>query len=245
MLLHEKMRLQRKQTKLTLKQLRNGNMLSKMESKIKRREKYYAKLDKQIDSQATRYKNQMQMVLNEQYGSNFGGGYGGFASGLNSIFSCPAMANMNIGDKPKGVSDELLNYVMQGGGFTYVDEKTDKEHFKATMDETITGVTQDQINQCKAYVNKFRMAQSQMQGMVQQMKTAYEQQIEDWKTYQKEQLEMQQEYEMDLLAEEQTEYEAEKEGIAAELELVKQRKEAIEQELGQSIKDAAPKFGLA
>ena len=40
-------------------------------------------------------------------------------------------------------------------------------------------------------------------------------------------------------------YEAEKESIAAELELVKQRKEAIEQELGSSIKDAARNYGQA
>ena len=63
MLLHEKMRLQRKQTKLTLKQLRNGNMLSRMESKIKRREKYYSKLEKQLETQANAMKNSMKITL--------------------------------------------------------------------------------------------------------------------------------------------------------------------------------------
>ena len=239
MLLHEKMRLQRKQNKLTLKQLRNGNMLSRMESKIKRREKYYSKLEKQIDTQATVYKNQMQMSINQQFGvGQYNNMYG--ASGMNSIFTCPALA----ANMPQFAGDPvLLNYVMQYGNSAFT--KNSSGTFDATYDQTITGIDQSAISEAVNYSTMMRQAQTQASAAAQNLKTVYEQQIEDWRTHQKEELEMQQEWEMDLLAEQQADYEAEKEGIAAELELVKQRKEAIEQELGQSIKDAAPKFGLA
>ena len=68
MLLHEKMKLQRKYNRLTLKQLRNGNLLSRMENKIKKREKYYSKLEKQLETQANAMKNSMKMQISNMMG---------------------------------------------------------------------------------------------------------------------------------------------------------------------------------
>ena len=98
MLLHEKMRLQRKQNKLTLKQLRNGNMLSRMESKIKKREKYYSKLQKQIETQANLYKNQAKMVIDQKFG------VGGWNP--NSLFAGSGV----------GLNQNAINYIQQQAG---------------------------------------------------------------------------------------------------------------------------------
>ena len=76
------------------------------------------------------------------------------------------------------------------------------------------------------------------------MKSNYENQVSIWLEAQQEELEARKEWEMDLLEEEQSDMEAEKTSVEAQFELARQRKEAIEQELGNSIKDAAPKFGL-
>ena len=237
MLLHEKMRLQRKQNKLTLKQLRNGNQLSRMESKIKRREKYYSKLEKQLETQANAMKNSANM-----YFSNMAG------LGTNGV---------NLGNY-MGSSAAAMQ-VIQGWNGTnpYTNTQFDQAEVLAVMAGNYTIGTdgkykigekeysKEQIEQISKTINYANSAVSQMQAQVGQYKANYENNVSIWLTAAKEELEAQQEWEMDLLAEEQADYEAEKESIAAELELVKQRKEAIEQELGSSIKDAAPKFGLA
>jgi hypothetical protein len=49
---------------------------------------------------------------------------------------------------------------------------------------------------------------------------------------------------MDLLAEEQSDMEAEKTSIETQIQLAKDRKDAIQSALDSEIKDAAPKFGL-
>ena len=225
MLLHEKMRLQRKQNKLTLKQLRNGNQLSRMESKIKRREKYYSKLEKQLDTQANAMKNSMKMAISNQFGLASNSPYG--SAGTYQIIQQMLGANGYTGP-----SKEIVEAIYNGG---YL------------KDGKVNGVacTDEQYNQARTLINQAGSQMSMLQGQCQSAQAYYENQVSIWLDYQKEQLEAQQEWEMDLLAEEQADYEAEKESIAAELELVKQRKESIEQELGSSIKDAAPKFGLA
>ena len=225
MLLHEKMRLQRKQNKLTLKQLRNGNMLSRMESKIKRREKYYSKLEKQLETQANAMKNSMKLQLTNQFGLASNNPYGGNMGTYQILQQMLASGDCNV-------SKEIVEAVYNGG---YL--KDGKVNGVACSDE--------QYNQARTLINQAGSQMSMLQGQCSSVQAYYENQVSIWLDYQKEQLEAQQEWEMDLLGEEQADYEAEKESIAAELELIKQRKESIEQELGSSIKDAAPKFGLA
>ena len=244
MLLHEKMRLQRKQNKLTLKQLRNGNQLSRMESRIKKREKYYSKLQKQIETQANLYKNQAKMFIDQQCGvggwnpnSVFAGG------GVGLTQNAYAYVQQNAG----GFSDAVMRYLEQGQLAFKQNEITGSDG-KKTYEYTCTDgktYSAEDFNKITGFAQNARMASQQANQMAQQWNNDYINNISIWEQQQKEYLDMQQEWEMDLLAEEQSEYEAEKESIAAELELIKQRKESIEQELGSSIKDAAPKFGLA
>ena len=256
MLLHEKMRLQRKQNKLTLKQLRNSNQLSRMESRIKKREKYYSKLEKQIDTQGNYYKNMGKTMINNTYGGAagwspntlFAGGGVGFGSTMGNCIE-QACSRYNVDSK------YVELYMTHGTMAFHKDDTKFEEKTNATTGKkekvyevevdgygTINTEQYGDIMQAAQYAKQLQSQQSQFAS---QMALDYENQVSIWVQAQKDELEMQQEWEMDLLAEEQADYEAEKESIAAELELVKQRKEAIEQELGQSIKDAAPKFGLA
>ena len=86
---------------------------------------------------------------------------------------------------------------------------------------------------------------TQMQSQCQQVQTNFENQVSIWLQAAQEELEAQQEYEMDLLAEEQNDFEMEKTSIETELESIKARLQALESPLGEGIKDSAPKFGLA
>ena len=67
MYLCEKMRLTRQINTLSLKQMQNASALSRMTTKIKKRQDFYAKLEKQIDRQASTYINQ----ANNSIFSNF------------------------------------------------------------------------------------------------------------------------------------------------------------------------------
>ncbi len=245
MLLHEKMRLQRKQNKLTLKQLHNGTLLSRMESKVKKREKYYSKLEKQLERQAQAYKNYATNNANSIFTCGFdpSGIYAGAgAYGTNGVLTQAMQAAI----QQTGCDESALALYMQNSvAFSKTKDSTDDDP-KYTADG-YTGTPLDKngyskVIQAARFVQQY---QSQITQQVNNFKTQYAQQVDDWLEAMKEQLDGQKEWEMDLLAEEQADYEADKESIAAELELVKQRKESIEQELGSSIKDAAPKFGLA
>ena len=247
MLLHEKMRLQRKQNKLTLKQLRNGNQLSRMESKIKRREKYYSKLEKQLETQANAMKNSASLYFNNMAGLGTNGvnlgNYNGSSAAALQILQ--GFGNVSPLDGKTAFNNTLAQALMCGAAQQLKEGKAGEAGAKYTVQGVDGTFTQGDIDSARQMINIANSQVSQMQAQVGQYKANYENNVSIWLTAAKEELEAQQEWEMDLLAEQQADYEAEKESIAAELELVKQRKESIEQELGSSIKDAAPKFGLA
>ena len=247
MLLHEKMKLQRKYNKLTLKQLRNGNLLSRMENKIKKREKYYSKLEKQLETQANAMKNNMKMQISNMMGLgmnsvNLNNPYGSSAAALQIFTSWKGKNPLDNGatdiKNPEFVKAVMMGAVGMDGDKYYMygsDGKLDKTK---EYDKTAYENAQRIISCANSQV-------SMMQGQCQAMQANYENQVSIWLDYQKEQLDAQQEWEMDLLAEEQNDYEMEKTCIESELEMVKERKQAIEQQLGEAIKDSAPKFGLA
>ena len=68
MLLCQKMRLQRKQNQLTLKQMRYSSLVERGQKKVDKREKYYAKLEKQLERQANYYKNNANMFFSQMSG---------------------------------------------------------------------------------------------------------------------------------------------------------------------------------
>jgi len=243
LLLHQKMRLQRKQNQLTLKQLRFSSLVERMQKKVDKREKYYAKLEKQLERQANAYKNSANMFFSNAMGLGTNG------VNLNNMYgtSMAAIQMLNQwGDKdPMGnkISTDDKNKAMAFMTGQY-ELKDGKYYFTA---ENLKGQEIEKDGMTK-YQQIAQMAQSQvsnMQTYASQCKSNYENNVSIWLEAQQEQLEAQKEWEMDLLAEEQADMEAEKTSVEAQLEIVKQEKQNIEQALGQAIQDSAPKFGLA
>ena len=256
MLLHEKMRLQRKQNKLTLKQLHNGSQLSRMESRIKKREKYYAKLKKQIETQGNLYKNMAQTMISNQFGIGtgswnpnqlfMGGGVGLNQTQMQLIQQVAEQTGVtNAADYIALMINNPMAFSQKDSGQTKDNDGKTKIYNYEIQGYEGTTLSSEEYQKIYQATQQVKYAQNQYGQMAQQWKAEYENNVSIWIQAQTEQIEAQEEWEMDMLGEEQADYEAEKESIAAELELIKQRKEAIEQELGSSIKDAAPKFGLA
>lgn len=244
MLLHEKMRLQRKINRLTLKQLHFGNITERMQKKVDKREKYYAKLEKQLERQANAYKN---------YATNNANSIFTMGVDPNSIYS--GQMGMNGAQQQalmmasKGLSEgakQALDVLMQSS-FAFNKSETEKDAAGNPMwVSEAAGVKVSQADYQAAY-NATRLVQqyqSQIAQQVQNFKTCYAEQVDNWFEAMKDQLDGQREWEMDLLAEEQADMEAEKESIDAQLQLAQERKKNIESMLQQSIQDAAPKFGL-
>ena len=261
LLLHQKMRLQRKQNQLTLKQMRFSSLVDRMQKKVDKREKYYAKLEKQLERQANYYKNNANMFFSQMaglgtnsvnlanpYGSN--GAIMGYLQNMTPSQINEYLKQCSGGQIKDNLSDAICNLIKNGG----IRETRDKDgktvYVEAwtgnQVDEnTLRGVKPETIYQAtNALQQMAQMNVSNMQTQMSQMKSNYENNVSIWLEAQQEQLDAQKEWEMDLLAEEQADLEADKTSVETQLELVKQEKQNIEQALGQAIQDAAPKFGL-
>lgn len=264
LLLHQKMKLQREENSLTLKQLQFSSKVDRMQKKVDKRQKYYDKLKKQIERQANCYKNSMNMMISNQFGIgtnsiNLGNPYasnmtaqamvqnmtldqmkqalGGKAEVTQEIYEaiqngCTSVATSDMKDSAGNV------IVPQGALYNPFDPSKQITGLDSKAAQTAGGIynfLQQQAN----------MQISQMQTQAQNMKSAYENNVSIWTEAQLEQVEAQEEYEMDMLSEEQADMEAEKNFVEAKLKRVQQEKQNIEQALGQAIQDSAPKFGLA
>ena len=256
MLLHEKMRLQRRQNKLTLKQLRMGNKIDRIKRNIEKKQKYYQKLEQNLEKQAKMFQDNANMFISNKFGigcqtgfdptSLFSTGISGmtgaawqFIQGWNGknpyngndiTFSQGAMSACN--NKPQ----DLLQAWITGGFTPNSDGKT-----YTYNGQTITEADIQQLNTVKQY-SSYVSQQNQMYA--QNMKTEYQQGVSIWLEAQKEQLNYEQDMVLDALQDEENDYEMEKTSIETELEYIKERKQAIESALAEGVKDSAPKFGL-
>jgi len=262
LLLHQKMRLQRKQNQLTLKQMRFSSLVDRMQKKVDKREKYYAKLEKQLERQANYYKNSANMFFSQQMGLgtnsvNLANPYGSNGAVMGIL---QGMTGKQMQDYIKqgsggqisdfnGFTDKIWEMVKTGGIQQVRDENGKDIYVNPYTGDKFTkeslGVDPVVINKAASIMQQMAQMQvSNMQTQMGQMKSNYENNVSIWLEAQMEQLEAQKEWEMDLLAEEQADLEADKTSVETQLELVKQEKQNIEQALGQAIQDAAPKFGL-
>ncbi len=271
LLLHQKMKLQRKENALTLKQLRFSSLVDRMQKKVQKRQKYYDKLKKQIERQANAYKNQAQMQLSNMMGlgmnSAWDMGNFGAASGAAMQIALGYGANNPQTGKPfvnkdgkaifKG-DDEARRFMqafMQGGigqNTSSSDREIDLGNGKkvkvgAGDYYTAEGqiVTPDKYQALTTMQQAAQMQMSQVQAMCNNMKSQIENNVSIWQDYQLEQVEAQEEWEMDMLSEEQTDMESEKESIEIQLKRIQEEKQNLQAAIDAGIKDSAPKFGLA
>ena len=254
------MRLQRKENQLTLKQLQFSSKVDRMHKKVDKRQKYYDKLKKQLERQANCYKNQMNSYFTQMAGLgmnsvNLMNPYGSNGA-TQQILSRMSADDMNkllglTGEDGKFKIDKDLATAIANGSLTVapsdIDGKCKKgDLWDAINQKTLPNVDAQQAGAAYQQLQQYAQMQvAQIQQQVQVTKSNYEQNVSIWLEASMEQLEAKEEWEMDMLSEEQSDMEAEKNSIEVQLQRVQEEKKNVEQALGNAIQDSAPKFGLA
>lgn len=259
MLLHEKMRLQRKVNKLTLQELRLSSRKERITKNISRVQKMYSSKMSQLEKQAQIMQSQATVFFQNQMGLGT----------QNQVFN-----PYNMGSSITSfVANQMLGSLLNGGkniempdgngGKTSVSFDQDK--FNNMMSEYMTGGLKEQIGDDnkgtgkygsngqyeKADVQAFMQAmtaaqnnQSQAQAMCSQMSSQYQSNISVWLEAAKSQLEAEQDMALAPLEEKETEMDLDKESCEAQLADAKARLESIKQACSEGIKESAPTFGL-
>lgn len=264
MLLHEKMRLQRRYNKLTLKQLRMGNKIDRIKRNIEKKQKYYQKLEANIDNMAKRWQNNANLYINNMFGIgtngwNPSGLFSGY--GVGNYLTRSAIDNISniLGSndpnsdagKLKGdlgnLSQEQIVQILQSGGLnTFKEEGKDENGklYKSAAFSSIGKITEKQYSALYKLGTSCGQFAQQDRMYAQQYQTDYTNNISIWVEAQKEQLNAEQDMVLDALQDQENDYEMEKTSIETELEYIKERKQALESALAEGVKDSAPKFGL-
>ena len=242
MLLHQKLRLQREKNKLELDQMRYYNLQTRMKTKVNKRENYFTKLEKQLERQANAYKNSANMFFSQQFGLGTGavnmGNYMGSSAAAMQIIQ--QWGNTNPYDGSSFNADVVMQ-VMQGSGNIKSETKDGKTIYTNANGENITS----DVEQANKIISLANSAVTQQQAMASQYKANYENNVSIWLDAQKEQLDAQREWEMDLLSEEQADIDAKVKMNEAQITMVDNMIQSVDQRLGKEAQDSAPKFGLA
>ena len=143
-------------------------------------------------------------------------------------------------------NQEIANAIMTGDSRLKQEIVDGKTVYKWDGQDKLNGESINTlVEQAQKMISCANGMVSQQQQQASVMKSNYENNVSIWLEAQQEQLEAQKEWEMDLLAEEQSDMEAEKNSIEVQLQRVQEEKKNVEQALGNAIQDSAPKFGLA
>ncbi len=233
MLLHEKMRLQRKVSQLTYKQLRASSRKEKVTKQIEKIQKLYSKREAQIDKTAEMGKSQFRVGIMQSLGI--------VCQGLNPMAfgqmgGSSMFANMKYSELANEVGTENLQAVMSGA-------LMQKDGQYVNADGSIS-ISPEDYNKIYSGIQGIRMQESQQNYIAQMMQTQYEQNVSIWQEAAKAQLEAEQDAALGPLQEQETEWDMEDQSMQVQLEDARARLQNIQQALSEGIKDSAPKFGL-
>ena len=262
MLLHEKMRLQRKVNKLTLRELKMSSRKERITKNISRVQKMYSSKMTQLEKQASILQKQFTVGIqnsmglgtqNQMFNPYGGGGITSFVA--NQLGNMLSNGGQPIKDAKDNViadfnKDGRIQQMMQdyySGGFKPVyDKEGDTSASNIKEYEGLSGnkYTKDEYACFQRALNAAQQQQSQAQMMCQQMSSNYEANISVWLEAQKAQLEAEQDMALAPLEAEETDMDLEKESCEAQLADAKARLESIKQACSEGIKDSAPSFGL-
>lgn len=265
MLLHEKMRLQRKVNKLTYKQLRASSRKERFTKQIERVQKCYSKKEAALEAHAKRLQNNASLFFKNTFGlasnmisadprSYLGGGLanGGVLQTLQQGLASGAIsltAKDNDGtDLFTLTQDELYN-LLSGNGYKQVNKNGVTYIAPADADTSVENWEPDEELQ-----KKYKYAQSlqsmasmqyqQNQSLCTNAMSNYESNISIWLEYEKERLEAEQDEVLLPLQEQETEWDMESQSAETQLADARARLDSIKQALSEGIKDSAPTFGL-
>ena len=266
MLLHEKMRLQRKVNKLTLRELKMSSRKERITKNISRGQKMYSIKMSQLEKQASILQKQFTVGIQNSMGlgtqNQMFNPYGG--GGITSFVANQIGNMLSHGGEPiplekdasgkttKSISftnpriQEMMNDYYSGGFKPVYDKEGDTSVSNITGYQGLSGnnYSKDEYACFQRALNAAQQQQSQAQMMCQQMSSNYESNISVWLEAQKAQLELEQDEALAPLEEKETEMDLEKESCEAQLADAKARLESIKQACSEGIKDSAPTFGL-
>ena len=246
LLLHEKLRLQRKVNKLTLQQLRYSSRKERITKNISRVQKMYASRQTQLESQAKMMQSQATVFFQNMSGLGVNSFNPMNFTGMNA-FVMNFMGNMlmnngekiQLGDKTINAFKEdevtkMMNEYMANGGSFKKDEQGNY----------VNEYTEDQVNAFITAMIMGQMQQQQAQMMTQQMSQQYQNNVSIWLEAQQAALEEEQDAALAPLEAAETEMDLESQSCEAQLADAKARLESITQACSEGIKDSAPTFGL-
>lgn len=262
MLLHEKMRLQRKVNKLTLRELKMSSRKERITKNISRVQKMYSSKMTRLEKQASILQKQFTVGIqnsmglgtqNQMFNPYGGGGITSFvANQLGNFLSNggqpikDAKGNEIADFNKDGRIQQMMQDYYSGGFKPVYDKEGDTSASNIKEYEGLSGnkYTKDEYACFQRALNAAQQQQSQAQMMCQQMSSNYEANISVWLEAQKAQLEAEQDMALAPLEAEETDMDLEKESCEAQLADAKARLESIKQACSEGIKDSAPSFGL-
>ena len=256
LLLHEKMRLRRQVNKLTLKQLRYGNRLDRMNKNMERVQKMYSnkhsqlqKMAQMMQSQATVFfQNAMGLGMQNQAFNPWnmnGGGMTSFV--LNQMGAMLASGKIPSGKDTTYAAIDSARYqeMLQDYYLGGLGQMKDKDGNPVAGKFGTKGqFSEDEVKAFKMAMQAAQQNQSQAQMMCQQMSQNYQNNISIWLEAAQSQLEAEQDAALAPLEMEQTDMELEKDSVETQLAYAKERLKNIEQACSEETQNAAPKFGL-
>ena len=248
LLLHEKMRLQRKVNKLTLRQTQLASRKERITKNIEKVQKMYSSKMTMVEKQASLWTSQCKNnLLNSNQMFNPTGGYGSITT---------------------FVANQMAGMLHNGGKDIKFGNKTvsafSQEQYQAMMTDYMTTGLRENLgednkgsgkygngNYDKDTVDAFfyamscaRQNQQNAQFTAQQMASQYESSVSIWVEAYKAQLEEEQNAALLPLSAEETEIDIEQSSCEAQLADARARLDSIKQACSQEIKDSAPTFGL-
>lgn len=270
LLLHEKMRLQRKVNKLTLRQTQMSGRKERISKNISKVQKMYSNKMTMLEKSAQMWSSQFKNSILNQAGLgaqnqmfNPMGGYGitSFVANQMGQILANGGKGLSMGKDADGnpkinnhfIDDKtLFNKMMQdqyAGGLKAVYEKDSAGNDITSKIKEYTGASGNTYKiedyQCfQAALQQAQNNQSQAQFMCQQMSSQYESNVSIWLEAQKAQLEEEQNAALLPLEAQETEIDLDNTAIETELQYARERLKNIEQACSQEIQSSAPKFGL-
>ena len=263
MLLHEKMRLQRKVNKLTYKQLRASGRKERVTKQIERVQKMYSARHTKLQKMAEIMQKQFQANIYNTAGLGTQGQmWNPYSGGLTSfVYNTMGQLLANGGKLPDGKDEDgkakfkdvpindyegMMREYQAGTLKAYYDKDSngadDTTNIKGYGSEG--QYSKDEYQVFMTALSGAQSMQSQAQMACQQMTQNYQSNISIWLEQQENQLDLEQDEALLPLQEQETEWDMESQSAEVQLQDARARLDSIKQALSEGIKDSAPTFGL-
>ena len=236
MLLHEKMRLQRKVSRLTLKQAQAGNRKERVTKQIERIQKMYSKKEAMIDRMVKQGASMFRYGIMQQFGI---GTQGLNPMAFGQLGGSSMLAQQQYAQLATKYGADVIQAMMSGS----VQQNQNGDYVNA-QGTVVDGITKDNYQEIYTAIQGVRMMESQASYAAQMMQSQYESRVSIWEEAMKAQLEAEQDEALAPLQEQEEEWDQESQSAEVQLQDARARLESIKEALKDGIKDSAPTFGL-